>query len=49
MFDRLEADLAKGMCLYRAPKGFDVGSGFDAVSMTGRQHKTPLRPGPTAQ
>ncbi|MED6328169.1 MAG: chorismate synthase, partial [Actinomycetota bacterium] len=31
VFDRLEADLAKGMLSLPAAKGFDVGSGFDAV------------------
>ncbi len=46
VFDRLEADLAKGMLSLPASKGFDVGSGFDAVSMTGRQHNDAFVPGP---
>ncbi|MDG2427594.1 MAG: chorismate synthase, partial [Acidimicrobiales bacterium] len=46
VFDRLEADLAKGMLSLPASKGFDVGSGFDAVSMTGRQHNDAFEPGP---
>ena len=46
VFDRLEADLAKGMLSLPAAKGFDVGSGFDAVSMTGRQHNDAFTPGP---
>ena len=47
VFDRLEADLAKGMLSLPASKGFDVGAGFDAVSMTGRQHNDAFVPGPT--
>ena len=46
VFDRLEAVLAKGMLSLPAAKGFDVGSGFDAVSMTGRQHNDAFAPGP---
>jgi len=46
VFDRLEADLAKGMLSLPAAKGFDVGSGFDAVAMTGREHNDPFVPGP---
>jgi chorismate synthase len=46
VFDRMEADLAKGMLSLPAAKGFDVGSGFDAVTMTGRQHNDPFVPGP---
>lgn len=45
VFDRMEADLAKGMLSLPAAKGFDVGSGFDAVTMTGRQHNDPFVPG----
>ncbi len=46
VFDRLEADLAKGMLSLPAAKGFDVGSGFDAVSMTGLTHNDAFVPGP---
>ena len=46
VFDRLEADLAKAMLSLPAAKGFDIGSGFDAVSMTGRQHNDAFVPGP---
>ena len=28
-----------------AAKGFDIGSGFDAVAMTGREHNDPFVPG----
>ena len=41
----MEADLAKGMLSLPAAKGFDVGSGLDAVTMTGRQHNDPFVPG----
>jgi len=46
VFDRMEADLAKAMLSLPASKGFDIGSGFDAVSMTGRTHNDPFVPGP---
>ncbi len=38
VFDKLEADLAKAMLSIPATKGFSVGSGFDAVLMTGSEH-----------
>jgi chorismate synthase len=43
VFDRLEADLAKAMLSLPASKGFDVGSGFDGVLLTGTQHNDPFR------
>lgn len=43
VFDRLEADLAKAMLSLPASKGFDVGSGFDGLSMTGTQHNDAFR------
>ena len=43
VFDRLEADLAKAMLSLPASKGFDVGSGFDGILMTGREHNDPYR------
>ncbi|HAB18860.1 MAG TPA: chorismate synthase [Verrucomicrobiota bacterium] len=43
VFDRLEADLAKAMLALPATKGFDIGSGFDAVTMTGTQHNDAFR------
>ena len=45
VFDRLEADLAKGMLSLPAVKGFDIGSGFDAIAMTGLEHNDPFVPG----
>jgi chorismate synthase len=43
VFDRLEADLAKGMLSLPATKGFEVGSGFEGTRMTGREHNDPFR------
>jgi len=43
VFDRLEADLAKAMLSLPASKGFDIGSGFDGILMTGREHNDPFR------
>lgn len=43
VFDRLEADLGKAMLSLPASKGFDVGSGFSGISMTGREHNDPFR------
>ena len=45
VFDRLEAALAKGMLSLPAVKGFDIGSGFDAIAMTGLEHNDPFVPG----
>ncbi len=38
VFDRLEADLAKGMLSLPATKGFEIGSGFGAPRLTGSEH-----------
>lgn len=43
VFDRLEADLAKAMLSLPAAKGFDIGSGFDGIRMTGREHNDVFR------
>ena len=43
VFDRLEADLGKAMLSLPACKGFDIGSGFSGILMTGRQHNDPFR------
>ena len=43
VFDRLEADLAKAMLSLPASKGFDVGSGFGGIRLTGREHNDPMR------
>lgn len=46
VFDKLEADLAKATMSLPASKGFDIGSGFGSVEMTGREHNDPFVPGP---
>jgi chorismate synthase len=38
VFDRLEADLAKGVMSLPATKGFEIGSGFAGTLMTGSEH-----------
>jgi chorismate synthase len=43
VFDRLEADLAKAMLSLPASKGFDIGSGFGGIFMTGLQHNDAFR------
>lgn len=43
VFDRLEADLGKAMLSLPASKGFDVGSGFEGIHLTGLQHNDPFR------
>jgi chorismate synthase len=37
-FDKLHADLAKAMMSINAAKGFEYGSGFEGVKMTGMEH-----------
>ena len=43
VFDRLEADLAKAMLSLPASKGFEIGSGFDGIKLTGLEHNDPFR------
>jgi chorismate synthase len=43
VFDRLEADLAKAMLSLPASKGFDIGSGFGGITMTGMEHNDIFR------
>ncbi len=38
VFDKLEADLAHGAMSLPASKGFEIGSGFAGVTMTGSEH-----------
>jgi chorismate synthase len=38
VFDKLEADLAKGVMSLPATKGFELGSGFAGTRLTGSQH-----------
>lgn len=42
VFDKLEADLAKSMLSLPACKGFEIGSGFGGVTMTGSEHNDPF-------
>ena len=42
VFDKLEADLARGIMSLPACKGFEIGSGFGGVTMTGSQHNDPF-------
>ncbi len=43
VFDRLEADLGKAMLSLPASKGFEIGSGFAGVHLTGAEHNDPFR------
>ncbi len=43
-FDRLDADLARAMLSLPASKGFEVGLGFGATRLTGREHNDPFVP-----
>ncbi|MFZ9586286.1 MAG: chorismate synthase [Crocinitomicaceae bacterium] len=38
VFDKLHAELGKAMLSINAVKGFDIGSGFSSLGMTGSQH-----------
>ncbi|MYG94284.1 MAG: chorismate synthase [Acidimicrobiia bacterium] len=49
VFDKLEADLAKAVLSIPATKGFEIGSGFGATTMTGRDHNDPFVPGTMGQ
>ena len=42
VFDKLEADLAKSMLSLPACKGFESGSGFGGIAMTGSAHNDPF-------
>jgi chorismate synthase len=46
VFDKLEADLARGLLSLPASKGFEIGSGFAGTRMTGIAHNDPFVPGP---
>ena len=43
VFDRLEADLAKGMLSLPASKAFEIGSGLSGILLTGTQHNDAFR------
>ena len=42
IFDKLKADLAKAMMSLPATMGFQIGSGFDGITMTGSEHNDPF-------
>ena len=42
VFDKLHADLAKGMLSINACKGFEIGSGFSGVALRGSEHNDPF-------
>ncbi len=42
VFDKLSADLGKAMLSINAVKGFEIGSGFNGISMRGSQHNDPF-------
>lgn len=42
VFDKLNADLGKGMLSINAVKGFEIGSGFEGTKMRGSQHNDAL-------
>ena len=42
VFDKLKADLAKAMMSIPATMGFEIGSGFSSVEMTGHSHNDPF-------
>lgn len=44
VFDKLHADLGKGMLSINAVKGFEYGSGFSGVEMKGSQHNDVFQP-----
>lgn len=43
VFDKLDSRLAQAMLSIPAVKGFEIGSGFAAVQMTGSEHNDPIR------
>ncbi|MEX2494753.1 MAG: chorismate synthase [Woeseia sp.] len=44
VFDKLEADLAKGLMSINAVKGVELGAGFAAVSQKGSEHRDEIGP-----
>jgi chorismate synthase len=42
VFDKLEADLARGVMSLPASKGFEIGSGFAGTLLTGIEHNDPF-------
>lgn len=46
VFDKLDAELARAVMSLPATKGVEIGSGFGATRLTGREHNDPFVPGP---
>jgi chorismate synthase len=44
VFDKLEADLARGLMSINAVKGVELGAGFAAVSQKGSEHRDEMSP-----
>lgn len=44
VFDKLSADLAKGVMSVGAVKGVEIGAGFEAARLTGSQNNDPITP-----
>jgi chorismate synthase len=44
VFDKLEADLAKGLMSINAVKGVELGAGFGAVNQKGSEHRDEITP-----
>ncbi len=44
VFDRLDADIAKAMLSINASKGVEIGTGFDAISQRGSEHRDQITP-----
>ncbi len=42
VFDKLSADLGKGMLSINAVKGFEIGSGFAGITLRGSEHNDPF-------
>ncbi len=45
VFEKLEAELARGLMSLPASKGFEIGSGFAGTLLTGSEHNDPFVPG----
>ena len=44
IFDRLDADIAKGMMSINAVKAVEIGAGFDSVRQRGSEHRDAIEP-----
>ena len=49
VFDKLHAELGKAMLSINAVKGFEYGSGFDAIEMNGSEHNDVFNPDGSTQ